>query len=139
MAGACYGIGHIFRKIGLNTYPSPVTGLVVQNSAALTLFALSAAMRRSRLPRTSPKNTRPWLLFSLSGCFTLLGQLTLLLALEYGKVVIVSPLSAVHPLFVLILVSLFLRRTERVTWKLVVGAMLIITAATVLVLWRTGT
>jgi DME family drug/metabolite transporter len=139
MSGLSYGIGHIFRKMGLNTYPSPVMGLAVQNSVALGLFALSSTMRRSRPPRTGGKESRPWLLFSLSGCFTLLGQLTLLLALEYGTVVIVSPLSAINPLFVFILVSLFLRRTERITWKLLAGAMLIITAATVLVLWRTPT
>jgi drug/metabolite transporter, DME family len=137
-SGLSYGIGHVFRKMGLNTYPSPVMGLAVQNAAALALFALSAGVRRNRPARIGKDHKRPWLLFFFSGCFTLMGQLTLLLALEHGTVVIVSPLSAINPLFVFILVSLFLRRTERVTWKLFVGAMLIIAAATVLVLWRTS-
>ena len=79
---------------------------------------------------------KAWLLFSMSGLFTLMGQLSVFLALEIGTVVVVSPLSSVTPFFVVLLAAVFLRKLERVTWRTVTGAVLIIAGTMTLILFR---
>ena len=37
IAGACYGVSHVLRKLGLNITPSPVVGVMAQNIGAITL------------------------------------------------------------------------------------------------------
>jgi drug/metabolite transporter (DMT)-like permease len=49
-------------------------------------------------------------------------------------VILVSPLSSLGPFFVLLLVGIFLRRVERVTWKIVIGSVLIVGGTAVLTL-----
>jgi len=133
VAGACYGIAHIFRKLGLNLIPDPILGATVQNVTAITFFPLLALAQRNR-QRVSLKSKQAWLAFSLSGLSSITGQLFLFGALNSGKVVIVSPLSSTSALFVLILVALFLRKIERVTWKIVLGVLTIIGGTTILAL-----
>jgi len=124
-AGAFYGIAHIFRKMGLNLIPDPILGATVQNVTAVTLFPLLALVQRNR-QRVNLRSKQAWLAFTLSGLSSIVGQLLLFGALNSGVVVIVSPLSSTSALFVLILTALFLRKIERVTWKIVLGALTII-------------
>ena len=65
-----------------------------------------------------------WCKWRLSGVF--------FAALDLGSVIVVSPLTSLMTFFVLILAALFLRQVERVTWKIVVGAVLIVGATTIL-------
>lgn len=74
----------------------------------------------------SVKHRKAWIVFGLSGIFSVLGQLAMFHALNVGSVIIVSPLSAISPLFIIVIAGIFLRKVERVTLKIVLGAVLII-------------
>lgn len=125
MAGAAYGLSHVFRKIGLNINNEPILGLAIQNIAAVS-FPLIYVSLRKETDRGSWKDKRGWSLFGLAGILSVGGQICLFYALSIGEVVIVSPLSAISPLFVLLLAAIFLRKLEAVTWKILWGAILIV-------------
>ena len=125
LAGACYGVAHVLRKMGLNITPEPIMGTAVQNVTAAALLPLIVLSRRNR-QEIHLNDTKVWFIFSLAGLCSLASQLCLFYALDFGQVIVVSPLVCINPFFVLLLVGVFLRRLERVTWKIVLGAVLIV-------------
>ena len=133
-AGAAYGLSHVFRKIGLNINHDPLMGVVVQNVAALS-FSLPLALFKKNRQQVVWKYQKAWIAFGLSGIFSVLGQMALFQALEVGSVIIVSPLSAVSPLFVIVMAAIFLKKLERVTWQITVGAVLIVTGTIILAIF----
>jgi uncharacterized membrane protein len=134
MAGAGYGFAHVFRKIGLNLDPDPMMGVVAQNAAAISFSLMLTVVKKDRQGATW-KNKRAWVFFGLSGIMSILGQLSMFYALSIGTVLIVSPLSTISPLFVIVMAALFMRKMERVTLKIVMGAVLIVTATALLSLF----
>jgi len=125
MAGAAYGLSQVFRKIGLNIYHDPMMGVVVQNVTALS-FSLALALLRKSHQQVSVNHRKAWVFFGLQGIFSISGQLTSFYALNTGSVIIVSPLSSISPLFVIVIAGIFLRKVERITGKIILGAILII-------------
>jgi uncharacterized membrane protein len=93
--------------------------------AALSI-SLTLAFFRKNQRQLAFGHPKAWAFFGLSGIFSVLGQLVLFHALNIGDVVIVSPLSAISPLFVIAMAAVFLKKSERVTWKLIFGAVLIV-------------
>lgn len=124
-AAACFGLAHVFRKLGLNLYPSPIVGVAVQNAAALGAVPLVVLVIRGK-KRTDVSNLKSWGIFSLAGISNLMSQFALFWALSIGQVVIISPLSSLSPLFLLIMVHLFLQKVEKVTFKIAFGTLLLI-------------
>jgi drug/metabolite transporter (DMT)-like permease len=133
IAGACYGGSHVLRKSGLNITPSPLVGVMAQNIGAIA-FVPILALTRMNQENILSNNKRAWLLFGLVGILQVLAQWCLFKALEIGKVVVVSPLSSLSTFFVLILAALFLHELEKVTWKIVFGAVLVVSATLILTL-----
>jgi uncharacterized membrane protein len=131
MAGAAFGLAHVFRKIGLNINHEPLMGIVVQNVTALS-FSLTLVFFKKNHQQVSVNNCKAWTVFGLSGIFSVLGQLAVFHALNIGSVIIVSPLSATSPLFVIVIAGIFIRKVERVTWKIILGAVLIIGGTVIL-------
>ena len=121
LAGACIGLAEVFRKMGLNSIPEPLVGVTMQNATALIFFPLFALIQKNR-QKLVLNDKKAWLTFGLAGLFIVLGQLCIFCALDLGSVVVVSPLSSMTPLFVLLFVGIFLRKLERVTWKIVLGS-----------------
>ena len=134
LAGMGFGVAHVLRKMGLNTFPEPLVGVAVQNAAALCFFLVIAYTQRNQ-QRLALSDKRAWTIFGLSGLSYVLGQISLFCALDLGLVVVVSPLSSVSPVFVLIIASIFLRKIERITWKIVLGTVFIIAGTVVLALF----
>ena len=131
MAGAAYGFCHILRKIGLNITPDPLMGVVAQNVAAIS-FSVTLMLVKKDKQTATWKNLHAWFFFGLAGIMSILGQLSIFYALMIGTVIVVSPLSTISPLFVIIMAALFLRKMEKVTIRIVMGAVLIV-AATALI------
>lgn len=132
-AGACYGVSHALRKLGLNITPSPVVGVMVQNIGAIAFVPILVLTRMNRENILS-NNKNAWLLFGLVGILQVLAQWCLFKALEIGQVVVVSPLSSLSTFFVLILSALFLHGMEKITGKIVLGAVFVVSATLILTL-----
>ncbi|MBM3947404.1 MAG: hypothetical protein FJ315_08435, partial [SAR202 cluster bacterium] len=61
----------------------------------------------------------------LSGCLSAAGVALFYYSLSVAPVVVVSPLVGTHPLFAILFSYLFLRSLERVTLRLLIGALLV--------------
>jgi transporter family protein len=131
ISGACYGVAHALRKMGLNIAPEPIIGVMIQNVGALAFTPLLVFTQKNS-QRFLSKNKKAWFIFSLAGILQVARQWCLFKALNLGKVVVVSPLASLSTFFVLLLAVLFLRGLEKVTWKIVLGATLIVGATWVL-------
>lgn len=133
LAGVCFGILHVLRKMGLNGIPVPIAGVTMQNASALVFFPLLGLTQRGR-HRLVLDDKRAWIIFSLAGLSMFFAQLCVFFALDLGQVVVVSPLSSLSPFFVLLLVRVFLRGLEKVTWRIFLGVMLTVGGTAVLTL-----
>lgn len=125
LAGACFGVVHVLRKMGLNDVPEPIVGLTMQNASALGFFPMLLLGQRGR-QRMLITNKTAWIFFTLSGVSMTIAQLCNFSALNQGQVVIVSPLSSLSPFFVLLQVRVFLKELEKVTWRIILGSILIV-------------
>lgn len=131
LAGVCIGISQVLRKMGLNVMPEPILGVTVQNAAALAFSPLLVLSQRNQGRQVSDFK-KALFMFSLAGLTVVSSQLCFFYALQLGKVVVVSPLNALSPFFVLLLTSIFLRKLERVTCRIVLGSVLIVGGTVVL-------
>lgn len=122
LAGVAAGGASILFKIGVQKMPSPLVGAWVGNLVGLPLFPFVALLfpkeQRYRISRPA----FPWLL--VTGAFVVGAMYTLILALSLGQVTIIFTLAQTSPLFVLALSVLFFRQLERVTPRIVLGAVL---------------
>ena len=122
VGGLSFATSDIVRKLGLIETPSPAFGALVGNVTivAVWVLVLVSSPRIRRVARPGPG----WQWFLVTGVFAGLGVLSVFGALGAGDVSVVGPIIMAQPLVVVVLSALFLRDLERLTWKIVAGAML---------------
>ena len=122
VGGLAFASSDIVRKLGLVEIPFPAFGALVGNVTIVAVWALVLAFvpRVRTLARPGPG----WQWFLLAGVLAGLGVLSVFRALGSGDVSVVGPIIMAQPLVVVILSALFLRDLERLTWKIVTGAVL---------------
>ncbi|MCY3822857.1 MAG: EamA family transporter [Nitrospinae bacterium] len=121
-SAAFFGLAHTFRKVGLGGMESLVFGGFLQSVSACALGPLF--LKASTGWRPFVFNKASLGSFVLAGLAMAAAQLTLMAALSMGDVSRVSPLVATAPLFVLALAPLILGRRERITPRIVFGALI---------------
>jgi uncharacterized membrane protein len=123
LSAACFGVVQVIRKLGL-FHSGALFGAATNMTAAAvasTAFVLATGnLEALRCDR------RSLLYFVAGGLAENTGVVLLLVALGLGEVSVVIPLSATAPLFVLALAFLFPSGVEKLGWRLVVGAMLVV-------------
>ncbi len=129
-AAVCIGIEPIFISIGLAEGTATLPGVVVMASVATIGFVgylvWTGAVRRL------PVRDGPMKWYVAAGVFTTIGFVSYFAALELAPVVIVMPLLQVTPLLVVVFSALFLpARLERVTWRVVASAAVVVIGATI--------
>jgi DME family drug/metabolite transporter len=137
LAGASWGVTHIFRKVGLNITPEPIIGLAVQNVTALIFYPLLVLVQKNS-QRVVLNDKKSWFFFTLSGLSAVSAQLSFFYALDWGEVIVVSPLSSLSTFFLLLFVGIFLKKLEKITWKIVLGSVLIVGGTLLLTLMSSG-
>ena len=123
ISATCFGIVQIIRKIGLDGM-GPVLGTAINLTAAVIAF--SAVMLASGHRGIYACRGRPLALFILAGIMENTGVLLTIVALSFGAVSVVTPLTATTPIFVLILAYFFLKGVEVITARVVAGTLLIV-------------
>jgi uncharacterized membrane protein len=129
-AALLYGVSRIFRKLGMITVTSSWGGATVIATISLLFFFILIPFmgKKQRLEI----NKRSFRYFALAGMLGGLGQVCVLAALKSGDVVIVNPLISTTPLFALFLTYIFLKKFERITLQVVLGAIVIMAAVIIL-------
>lgn len=125
MAALSGAVAIMFRKLGLQELNSPVLGIALGFSSAMAAYlgilALSPKLRKEFVFK--PGEFVP---FFTGGLSLAMGWLCLFYALSHGDVILVAPLSGLHPLVVLILSAILLKDVERITTKTVLGCVLVL-------------
>jgi uncharacterized membrane protein len=123
IAASCFGTVAIVRKLGLST-AGPLFDAAINVTAALlastTFVAASGNLGSLRCDRGS------LLWFVAGGIAENTGVFLILLALGFGDVSVVIPLAGTAPLFVLLIAYLFPSQSNRLNWRVVLGAILIV-------------
>jgi DME family drug/metabolite transporter len=135
ISATCFGVVAILRKLGLGL-AGPLFDSAINITAALiasSAFVLaSGKLGAIRYDRSS------FLYFAGGGAFENLGVFLLLFALGLGEVSVVVPLAGTSPLFVLLLAYWFPVGIDRLSWRLIVGAGLIVLGVFLLTGWGIG-
>jgi uncharacterized membrane protein len=122
-AAWCFGMVQVVRKMGLSDTGPLFDAAINITSAMVASTAFVAASGNLRMLRCDRSS---FLYFAFGGAFENFGVLLVIVALGYGDVSVVSPLSATAPLFVLALAFLFPSGQKRLGWRVAIGTMLIV-------------
>ena len=125
------GFGYVLRKMGLNAYNEPIVGVAIAYLSSLCLYTLLSALSTT-IRRSMSVSRQSLQLFWKAGLILCTGHLCAYYALRYGDVSLVAPLMNVEPFFVFILAYIFLRELEKITYKLVIGALIIVTGVSLI-------
>jgi len=123
LSASCFGLVAIIRKLGLG-HAGPLFDSAVNNTAAMvaaTAFVFVSGNRGALVC-----DGRSILYFIGGGIMEDTGVFLVLLSLGLGEVSVVTPLAGTAPLFVLLLTFLFPREMKQLSWRIVVGAVLIV-------------
>ena len=133
-AGMCYGVSSVLIKHGMGGMAPPLIG------AAVSLFAgmLGLSVLGARSIRTDIDKKKGIGFMLLAGITAACGVISMFFALSMAPVVVVAPLQSTNPLFALLWSYLFIGRLEKITPRLVIGCILVVTGVILITLGRTG-
>jgi len=114
----------IVRKEGLNIYNQPLLGVALGYTTTLIVYFLVLAL--SKTSRTSRFSRQDIYLFWKPGVGIAAGWLLSFLALSHEMVSIVAPILQTELLFILFFAYIFLRKLEKISFKLIASALLIV-------------
>ena len=100
--------------------------------AILSAVTARDVVQQQRVP------SRAYLWAVLAGLTSAGGVTFLYLALGHAPVVVVAPVTGTNPLFSIILAWVFLRQMERLTPRVVLGAVLVVAGVTVVSISQAG-
>lgn len=125
------GLAQTLSKLGLGLWPSPfAAALIGYTVSGVGIWGIMLARQRMGAADRFNRAAVPWFMAAgvLNGC----ALLFLYHALHIGRVSIVAPLVALYPLFTMLFSAVFLK-SEVLTPRLVVGAVLAVAGVAVLV------
>ncbi len=128
-AAMAYGSSQVITRQIIGDLAPPLTGTLISLFWGTLGFALLSARN---LGSRGDHFRRGTLFFAAGGIFSAAGVLLMFNALELGQVVVIAPVLATNPLFTLVFASVFLRGVERITPRVILGALLVVSGVMVL-------
>jgi DME family drug/metabolite transporter len=130
LAALAFSVSSNLRKAGLTAVSQPLLGAAVTLGAAFVVLLMIVHFRGGRRALKWDKRSGSWLL--AGALVNTCALLSFFAALNVGQVVRVEPLVACNPLLSILWTGMFLRGIERLTGRIVAGAVITV-AGTVLV------
>ncbi|HXV83885.1 MAG TPA: DMT family transporter [Candidatus Binatia bacterium] len=118
------GISHPLRRYALGLANEPLYLAAMIGIIALPWLASYIVLPTKSEQPVWNRQSMGW--FLMAGVFETLGILLVITALSVGQVVIVSPIVATSPLWILVGTWLFLRGIESLTLRTVLGAVFVV-------------
>ena len=123
LAGVCAGVAAVLNKAGLSRMDTPLLSAWIGATEAVLLFPLVVRVF-PKADRYRIGSRRAWLWLTLSGAASSGAVYCQILSIKLGEVSTAFTLAQTSPLFVVLISALFLRELERVTPRVVLGAVL---------------
>ncbi|MGH3504029.1 MAG: DMT family transporter [Nocardioidaceae bacterium] len=121
-SAASFGVRPLFLKYGLDAANLPLTAALIGTIAGLLFATALTPLRQIWQGLREPSLG----MFVVSGVLQAIGFLALTFGLSVGDVSVVYPVTSTAPLFAVLFTAVMLRRTERLTWRVVAGACAIV-------------
>jgi len=132
LAALFYSTAGIFRKMGVDIVDSSVVGATVASTSSWIFFLVILVFSKKKKQKIII-DKKGWFFFCSGAILAGLSQIFMFSSLQLGEVVRVIPLYTVaKPFFTLLLASHFLKDSERITYKIMIGASFIIMGAVLL-------
>jgi len=129
-AAFCGAVSQNLRRAGLLLLPDPYVGAAIGTSTSLFIFwAFLLATGKFRLARPDRKSL-PF--FASAAVISAAAQIMNFAALSRGEVSAMVPLFNTTPLFAVLFSAVFLRDVEKVTFKVVLGAILMVAGVVII-------
>jgi len=129
-----YAFANVIRKIGLNVQSEPLLGAQVGAAAGTISFLLYLiASGKIGMLRVTAKSFG---YYFMAGVSSSLGWIAMMYALQTGNVSIATTIVFSYPLFSLILSWLFLRGREILSWRTILGCIIIVMGVIVVTLFK---
>jgi uncharacterized membrane protein len=136
MGATVFALGNVIRRFGLSTTPLPVLeALVINQTAAFSALAGYGLIWRRSQVLSAPR--RSYLFFSISGVLGAIALFSMFEALDRGPIAIVDPLVGTQSLFTILVAYFVLHDLERITLRLIVGAVLVVLGASIIIAFDT--
>ncbi len=129
-AAICYAISSVLIRQGMvEEMAPPLVGATVSLFwGTLVLVPQTIASMQS----FRHADRRGHALFFLAGVAASVGLMANFYGLSVAPVVVVTPLTSISPLVTILLAGLFLKRLEKVTIRIVLGAVLVVTGVVII-------
>lgn len=124
-AAVMAGIAFPLRRAALTLTPEPVFFTAVTGTVGLALLGITQAM--PGLAQRYVWDRRAFWPFVAAGLFEGVSAGGILYALNAGEVIVIAPITATLPMWILLGTVIFLRDMERVTRATVLGTVLVVT------------
>lgn len=133
-SGLAFAIGIASRKVGLQIWPSAMGGAFLGSMTALVLTLVSFRCKGKSIPwrEMAGKKAANYI---YSGLCTSVAILCFFIALQYTTVTVANVVASVEPLFTIVLAYWMMRKKERITAKLVFGAVLVTIGAALIFIY----
>ncbi len=136
LAAVLFGAVYVLIRVGYQDSDTPaLVGVTLSLFIGTLLFApFGVASRNITLPSG---NKREGVRFAIiAGVLAGIGQVVMYMALKTTPAVVVSPIIHTQPLFAIAGAMVLLRGTEKLTWKLVLGTLLVIGGVALITIGR---
>ena len=133
LAGAAciaYGASLILAKQVVEDTPPLLAATLGMTFGLLVLAVISAPDVR----RDVGTRKRAWVWAALGGLAAGGGITLMFLAISNAPVVVVAPILAMNPLTAILFSQIFLRGMERLTWRVLLGALLVVVGVIIITL-----
>ena len=133
LAGAAciaYGASLILAKQVVEDTPPLLAATLGMTFGLLVLAVISAPDVR----RDVGTRRRAWVWAALGGLAAGGGITLMFLAISNAPVVVVAPILAMNPLTAILFSQIFLRGMERITWRVLIGALLVVAGVIIITL-----
>jgi len=131
-AAVVFAMGNVLRRFALSRTEVPLfEGIAINAVGGLVVLAAYVILGEGRRVLAAPRRAYAW--FVLTGLTTAAGLLALFFALQREQVAIIDAIVATAPLFTLLATRAFLRDVERVTTRLLIGALFVVLGAVFIV------
>ena len=132
IAGISYGAWTVIAKTAISDYHIPP--LVFAGTAFFFGTIMFAPVLAYSVPRAIGASKSALAMFALSGIGSGVAIVALSFGLERGDVTVIAPIVSVSPLITLVLLRVFLQQLERISIRLVGGALLVVGGAVLIVI-----
>lgn len=119
-----YGVGNLLRGSAVRAWNDPVFGGLIGACVGLVAFAVTHPAQLARLSEIRKADRQGLLMYSIGGACTILAQISVLIAMRYLPIGVVTLVSMSQPLLVIPLGHFLLRGKDRISWRTGLGGLL---------------